>query len=140
MVERGGAAAGLDFKAHSHMVRHACGYLVANRGHEPDCCKPTSAEKTFSTPPATPSCRRPDSRISGGNNLRQPMRLSHGTTLRDVPWDKGGRSVRMPGCCGMLFLKRLVLIRQIIPRVERTRLAFDGTAVGVHANASTVFK
>lgn len=34
MVERAGAQAGLGFKAHPHMLRHACGYALANRGHD----------------------------------------------------------------------------------------------------------
>lgn len=34
MVERVGEAAGLGFKAHPHMLRHACGYALANRGHD----------------------------------------------------------------------------------------------------------
>lgn len=34
MVERVGAAAGLSFKAHPHMLRHACGYALANKGHD----------------------------------------------------------------------------------------------------------
>jgi type 1 fimbriae regulatory protein FimB/type 1 fimbriae regulatory protein FimE len=34
MVERVGIAAGLAFKAHPHMLRHACGYALANRGHD----------------------------------------------------------------------------------------------------------
>jgi integrase len=34
MVERAGAAAKLGFKAHPHMLRHACGYALANRGHD----------------------------------------------------------------------------------------------------------
>jgi integrase len=34
MIERAGAAAGLNFKAHPHMLRHACGYALANRGHD----------------------------------------------------------------------------------------------------------
>jgi site-specific recombinase XerD len=33
MVERAGAAAGFEFKAHPHMLRHACGFALANRGH-----------------------------------------------------------------------------------------------------------
>ncbi len=32
MVERAGAA--LPFKAHPHMLRHACGYALANKGHD----------------------------------------------------------------------------------------------------------
>jgi site-specific recombinase XerD len=34
MVERAGAAATLGFKTHPHMLRHACGYALANRGHD----------------------------------------------------------------------------------------------------------
>jgi site-specific recombinase XerD len=34
MVERAGAEAGFDFKAHSHMLRHACGFALANAGHD----------------------------------------------------------------------------------------------------------
>jgi site-specific recombinase XerD len=33
-VERVGEAAGLGFKAHAHMLRHACGYKLANNGHD----------------------------------------------------------------------------------------------------------
>jgi site-specific recombinase XerD len=34
MVERAGAEAKLGFKAHPHMLRHACGYTLANKGHD----------------------------------------------------------------------------------------------------------
>jgi site-specific recombinase XerD len=34
MVERAGSEAGLEFKAHPHMLRHACGYALANKGHD----------------------------------------------------------------------------------------------------------
>jgi integrase len=33
-VERAGIEAKLGFKAHPHMMRHACGYALANRGHD----------------------------------------------------------------------------------------------------------
>ena len=32
LVERAGASAGFKFKAHPHMLRHACGYALANKG------------------------------------------------------------------------------------------------------------
>ena len=32
MVERAGQAAGFDMKLHPHMLRHACGYKLANEG------------------------------------------------------------------------------------------------------------
>lgn len=34
MVERAGEQAKLGFKAHPHMLRHACGYALANKGHD----------------------------------------------------------------------------------------------------------
>ena len=34
MVERAGATAGLAIKPHAHMLRHACGYALANAGHD----------------------------------------------------------------------------------------------------------
>jgi integrase len=34
MVERAGVKATLGFKAHPHMLRHACGYALANKGHD----------------------------------------------------------------------------------------------------------
>ena len=33
MVERAGVEAKLAFKAHPHMLRHASGYVLANKGH-----------------------------------------------------------------------------------------------------------
>jgi type 1 fimbriae regulatory protein FimB/type 1 fimbriae regulatory protein FimE len=34
MMERAGAVAGLGLKVHPHMLRHACGYALANAGHD----------------------------------------------------------------------------------------------------------
>jgi site-specific recombinase XerD len=34
MIERAGVAAKLGFKARPHMLQHACGYALANRGHD----------------------------------------------------------------------------------------------------------
>ena len=34
MVERARSEAELGFKAHPHVLRHACDYAVANRGHD----------------------------------------------------------------------------------------------------------
>lgn len=33
-VERAGAQARLGFKVHPHMLRHACGFALANKGHD----------------------------------------------------------------------------------------------------------
>jgi site-specific recombinase XerD len=34
MSTRAAAAADLGIKAHAHMLRHACGYALANKGHD----------------------------------------------------------------------------------------------------------
>jgi len=34
LVARAGRAAGLDFPVHPHMLRHACGFKLANDGHD----------------------------------------------------------------------------------------------------------
>jgi integrase len=34
MIERAGVEAALPFKAHPHMLRHACGFALANAGHD----------------------------------------------------------------------------------------------------------
>jgi integrase len=34
LVARAGEAAGLGFKCHPHMLRHACGFALANKGHD----------------------------------------------------------------------------------------------------------
>jgi integrase len=34
LVERLAKAAGLEIKAHAHMLRHACGFALANAGHD----------------------------------------------------------------------------------------------------------
>ncbi len=48
MVERAGGEAKLGFKAHPHMLRHACGYALANKGHDTRAFKPTSGTATSS--------------------------------------------------------------------------------------------
>ena len=34
LIERAGEAAGLPFPVHVHMLRHSCGYALANRGRD----------------------------------------------------------------------------------------------------------
>ena len=34
MIERAGTGAALGIKVHAHMLRHACGFALANRGHD----------------------------------------------------------------------------------------------------------
>jgi hypothetical protein len=52
MVERVGVAARLDFKAHPHMLRHACGFALANKGHDTRALQPVSWNPSSSYFPA----------------------------------------------------------------------------------------
>ena len=71
MVERAGEGAKLAFKAHPHMLRHACGTPAAmrwpTRVTTHGRCKPISATRTFSTRCATLNSRRRGSRTSGAD-------------------------------------------------------------------------
>ena len=42
LVKRAGQKAGLPFQAHAHMLRHACGYALANAGHDTGPCRTIS--------------------------------------------------------------------------------------------------
>ena len=65
MVERAGEAAELGFKAHPHMLRHACGFALANEGHDTRALQAYLGHQNIQHTVATPSCRRHGSKISG---------------------------------------------------------------------------
>jgi hypothetical protein len=75
MVERAGVEAKLGFKVHPHMLRHACGYALANRGHDTRALQAYWVTKISSTRCATPSCRRLGSRTFGASNDSHPYPL-----------------------------------------------------------------
>jgi integrase len=56
MVERAARAAGFDMKIHPHMLRHSCGYKLANDGVDTRTIQSTSRS---SIPSDTLSWRRP---------------------------------------------------------------------------------
>ena len=64
----GGWRRPLGFQAHPHMLRHACGYPLANKRHHTRASKPTLATKISSTQ-SIQSCHRVGSRISGGRSV-----------------------------------------------------------------------
>jgi hypothetical protein len=49
MVARAGVAAGFPFLIHSHMLRHSCGYKLANDGHD-------TSRGLLQVSPAEPPC------------------------------------------------------------------------------------
>jgi hypothetical protein len=85
MIERAAKAGKLRIKCHPHMLRHGCGFKLANDGHDTDRCKVISATKASSTPSDTRSSRLNDSKTFGGTsdpagngglaaNLQSPVR------------------------------------------------------------------
>src|SRR5262245_17126423 len=55
MVDRAARAACLNIKVHPHMLRHACGYKLANDGVDTRTIQAYLATSPFSTPCATRS-------------------------------------------------------------------------------------
>ena len=74
LLERAGEAAGLGLKVHPHMLRHACGFALANKGHDTRALQAYLGHGTSSTPCDTRSCRRAASRTSGGDHGQSPSR------------------------------------------------------------------
>jgi integrase len=71
MVARLGVAAKLDFKAHPHMFRHACGFQLANQGTDTRTLQAYLGHRNI--PCATPNCRRRASRTSGATDADCPI-------------------------------------------------------------------
>ena len=76
MIERAGTEAELGFKAHPHMLRHACGYALANKGMIRGRCKLTWVTRIFSTRSGTRNCRLPGSRIFGATKTANKGRCT----------------------------------------------------------------
>jgi integrase len=70
LIQRLGEAAKMPFPIHPHMLRHACGFKLANDGHDTRACSTTSGTRTSSTPSGTPKWRPTDSRTFGGDIVR----------------------------------------------------------------------
>jgi integrase len=62
MLKRAGEAAGFDMKIHPHMLRHACGFKLANDGVDTRTIQAISATSRSSMRCVTPSWRRPGSK------------------------------------------------------------------------------
>jgi len=63
-VARAGLAARFPFLISSHVLRHSCGYKLANDGHDPEPSSTTSAIARSPRRCATPRWRRTGSRGS----------------------------------------------------------------------------
>ena len=76
MVERAGVEAELGFKAHPHMLRHACGFALANKGHDTRALQAYLGHRNIQHTCATPSCHPIGSRTSGDSAFGGPQRLA----------------------------------------------------------------
>jgi hypothetical protein len=68
MIERAAGGAGLEIKAHPHMLRHACGYALANKGHDTRAIQGWLGIGRSPARRSTRRWRRTGSRIFGGIN------------------------------------------------------------------------
>lgn len=64
IVSRAGEVAGLTFPIHPHMLRHAKGYQLANKGYDTRLIQSISVIETYSTLSHIPSWALLDSRVS----------------------------------------------------------------------------
>jgi hypothetical protein len=82
LIKRIGARAGFAFPVHAHMLRHGCGYALANKGHDTRAIQDWVTDQS-STPSATLSCRRRVLRTFGANRVaRQSHRRAAPPTIR----------------------------------------------------------
>jgi integrase len=55
LIKRIGERAGLPFQVHAHMLRHACGYAMANAGHDTRLIQDWLGHRAIHTRPAIPN-------------------------------------------------------------------------------------
>jgi type 1 fimbriae regulatory protein FimB/type 1 fimbriae regulatory protein FimE len=72
MLERAAEVAGLGIKAHPHILRHACGYALANAGHDTRALQAYLGHKNIQHTLDTLSLPRRGSRTFGGTSVAQP--------------------------------------------------------------------
>ena len=68
LIQRVGEAAKMPFPIHPHMLRHACGFKLANVVTIRGPCSTTSGTRTFSTRSGTPTWHPTASRTFGGTD------------------------------------------------------------------------
>ena len=76
MIERAATAADLGIKAHAHMLRHACGYKLANDGHDTRAIQAYLGHRNIQHTSAIPPWRRSGSRSSFEIDEARPTAVS----------------------------------------------------------------
>ena len=82
MVARAGEAARFAFLVHSHMLRHGCGYKLANDGQDTRAIQHYLGHRSIARPCAIPHWRRIGSKGSGKTNAN-PVRVNGSTQQRE---------------------------------------------------------
>ena len=85
MVERAGEAAKLGFKAHPHMLRHACGFALANKGHDTRALQAYLGHSNIQHTVRYTELSPIGSRTSGDDGGRPGRRLSSPTNPEPSP-------------------------------------------------------
>jgi site-specific recombinase XerD len=70
VVAQAGKAAGIDFPAHPHMLRHATGFFLANAGQDTRAIQLYLGHKSIQHTCAIPNWRPTGSKISGRTDRR----------------------------------------------------------------------
>ena len=74
MVKRAGEAAGFDMKIHPHILRHACGFKLANDGSILGPSRPISATSRSSIRFVTPTWHRLGSKVYSRTDCAMKIR------------------------------------------------------------------
>ena len=77
LIQRLGKAAKMPFPLHPHMLRHACGYKLANDGHDTRALQHYLGHKNIQVPSVTPSSHPTGSATSGAIRLAPDPGSAH---------------------------------------------------------------
>ena len=126
MIERAAAAARLGIKAHAHMLRHACGYKLANDGIDTRSLQaylgPRNIANTVRyTGTATGSTQRSARRANVERLSRRRSCVGRLTAVGTMRCDHLNASV------SQLFIQRIAVIGAIADQI--LRLGFDHVEV-----------
>ena len=100
LIQRLGKAARMPFAVHPHMLRHACGFKLANDGHDTrGHCSTTSGTRTSTTPSGTPTWRPTVSRTFGGTDYSGADEVAD----EHIYWDQASLLIQI----GLLDLAKL---------------------------------